>query len=161
MARDKEMPGVLGLLHGRFATPHGGIWVLTGISALLGVYGVKSLDALYQITLASNTGTFLVYGMTCIITIIAFASRHDKHVIKHYAIPGIGALMNIGELFGVVYLAIKAGNIPGFNSATDAMIAIGAVIAWIVIGAVWVGLNPSMRGKKVLEERERIQVGIA
>jgi APA family basic amino acid/polyamine antiporter len=161
MARDKEMPGVLGLLHGRFATPHGGIWVLTAVSAALGVYGVKSLDALYQITLASNTGTFLVYGITCVITIIAFASRHDKHFIKHYAIPGLGALMNIGELFGVVYLAVKAGNVPGFNSATDAMIAIGAVVGWIILGAVWVLLNPNMRGKKVLEERERVSLGVA
>jgi amino acid transporter len=29
MAKDKEMPGILGLLHGKFATPHGGILVLT------------------------------------------------------------------------------------------------------------------------------------
>ena len=33
MAKDKEMPGILGLLHGKFATPHGGIWILTGVSA--------------------------------------------------------------------------------------------------------------------------------
>src|SRR5258706_976333 len=72
MAKDKEMPGILGLLHGKFATPHGGILVLTLVSAAFGVYGVKSLDALYQITLASNTGTFLVYGMTCLLTIVAF-----------------------------------------------------------------------------------------
>ena len=60
MAKDKEMPGILGLLHGRFATPHGGILVLTLVSAAFGIYGVKSVNTLTQITLASNTGTFLV-----------------------------------------------------------------------------------------------------
>ena len=25
MAKDKEMPGILGLLHGKYATPHGGV----------------------------------------------------------------------------------------------------------------------------------------
>src|SRR5207302_11041702 len=84
MAKDKEMPGILGLLHGRFATTHGGIWVLTALSALLGIYGAnpKTVDNLTQITLASNTGTFLVYGLSCLVTIVAFASRHDRHPVK-------------------------------------------------------------------------------
>ena len=53
------------------------------MSALFGIYGVKSVNTLTQITLASNTGTFIVYGMTCIVCLIAFASRHDQHFIKH------------------------------------------------------------------------------
>jgi basic amino acid/polyamine antiporter, APA family len=148
MAKDKEMPGILGLLHGRFATPHGGIWVLTALSALLGIYGAnpKTVDNLTQITLASNTGTFLVYGLSCLVTIVAFASRHDRHPIKHYVIPGLGALMNVAELFGVVYLAVKAGG----TTATDAYKALAIVGAWIVAGAVWVLLNPQMRGVKVV-----------
>ena len=76
MAKDKEMPGILGLLHGKYATPHGGVWVLTAVSAAFGIYGVKSVNTLTQITLASNTGTFIVYGMSCIICLVAFASRH-------------------------------------------------------------------------------------
>ena len=86
-------------MHGKFATPHAGIWVLTAVSAALGVYGVYSVDTVTQITLASNFGTFLVYGITCIVTMVAFASRADKHLLKHYAVPGVGALMNVAELF--------------------------------------------------------------
>jgi amino acid transporter len=148
MARDKEMPGILGLLHGKFATPHGGIWILTAISAVLGAYGVKSVDNLTQITLASNTGTFLVYGMTCLITIVAFASRHDRHVLKHYLVPGLGMVMNIFELLGVVYLTIKAGGATG----KDGYIAIGIVIAWSVVGLLWVLSNPRMRGTKLFSD---------
>src|SRR5581483_11695658 len=150
MARDKEMPGILGLLHGKYATPHGGVWVLTAVSAALGIYGVKSVNTLTQITLASNTGTFIVYGMSCIICFIAFASRHDRNIVKHYVVPAVGALMNVAELFGVVYLAVKAGG----ASATDAYKALAIVGLWVVAGVVWVALNPNMRGQKVFAHRD-------
>ena len=157
MARDKEMPGILGLLHGKFATPHGGIWVLTGVSAVLGVIGAKGVFTLTLITLASNTGTFLVYGMSCVITIMAFASRHDRHVLKHYVVPGLGLFMNIAELLGIIYLAVKSGG----DASKEAYYALGAVVVWIIVGVLWVAINPNMRGKKVLEERDRVSLGIA
>lgn len=148
MGRDKEMPGILGLLHGKYATPHGGIWILTGLSALLGIYGVHNVDNLTQITLASNTGTFLVYGLSCLIAIIAFASRHDRHVFKHFFVPGLGLLMNISELLGVVYLSIKAGG----TTQTDTVKALVIVVLWIVLGLIWVLGNPRMRGTKLFHQ---------
>jgi APA family basic amino acid/polyamine antiporter len=148
MARDKEMPSILGLLHGKFATPHGGIWVLAAVSAVFGIYGVYSVDALTQITLASNAGTFIVYAASCLIVIVAFASHADKSVVKHYLIPGVGFLMNVAVLGGIIYLAVTAGG----AMAKDAMIAMSVVGGWIVLGFVWVGLNPAMRGKKLLAD---------
>ena len=35
MAQDKEMPELLGAMHGRFATPHRAIWVLVAVSSLI------------------------------------------------------------------------------------------------------------------------------
>jgi len=143
MAKDKEMPAVLGLLHGDFATPHAGIWILVTLSAALGIFGAnpKQVDNLTQITLASNTGTFLVYGFTCIIALVAFAGRHDHHPIKHLLVPGVGAIMNIAELIGVLYIALTgSGTSPG-----DAMKAIGVVVVWCVIGFIWVMANPNKR----------------
>jgi amino acid transporter len=152
MAKDKEMPGILGLLHGRFATPHGGILVLTILSCLIGVYCATpyNVDNITQITLASNTGTFLVYGMSCLIALVAFARRHDKHILKHMVVPGIGALMNLAELFGVVYLAITAGG----AGSKDAYKALAIVGVWIVIGVIWVAINPNKgHAKQVHVER--------
>jgi APA family basic amino acid/polyamine antiporter len=150
MAKDKEMPAVLSLLHGRYATPHGGVWILTAISAVLGAYGVKSVDNLTKITLASNTGTFIVYGMTCIVALVAFASRHDRHVIKHMVVPAVGAIMNIGELLGVLYIAVKAGG----ATSSDAYQALGAVVVWIILGFVWVAVNPNKHhARKVHADR--------
>lgn len=153
MARDKEVPSILGLLHGKFATPHAGIWILAAVSAAFGVYGVYSVDTVTQITLASNFGTFLVYGMTCIIAIVAFAGHKDRHVLKHYLVPGVGALMNLAELVGIVYLAVVAGG----ATAGDAWIAMGMVGVWIVIGAVWVGLNPATKGMKLLHDPRAVE----
>jgi amino acid transporter len=152
MAKDKEMPGILGLLHGRYATPHGGVMVLTVVSAAFGVYGVKSVNTLTQITLASNTGTFIVYGMTCIVCFVAFASRHDRHLLKHYLVPALGSLMNIGELCGVVYLAVKAGG----DSSKNAYIALAVVGVWILLGLAWGVMNPHREhAKGVVAERRR------
>jgi amino acid transporter len=138
MAKDKELPSVIGWLHGRFATPHGGIFVMTILSALIGIYGVHTVDNLTQITLASNIGTFLVYGMTCGICVVAFASRHDKHTVKHIVLPGLGLFMNFAELVGVVYLAIAGGG----SGATDAIKAIIVVVIWAIAGAIWFKANP-------------------
>jgi amino acid transporter len=156
MAKDKEMPSVLGLLHGRFATPHAGIWILVALSAALGVFGAnpKQVDNLTQITLASNTGTFLVYGMTCVIALVAFASRHDKHPLKHLFIPGLGAIMNVLELAGVIFIAVTgSGTSPG-----NAYKALGVVVLWCVVGVVWVALNPSSRHARDAH-RERVDQG--
>jgi amino acid transporter len=153
MAKDKEMPGILGLLHGRFATPHGGIWILTGFTALIGVYCASpyQVDNITQITVASNFGTFLVYGLTCIIGIVAFSHRHDKHLIKHYLVPGLGALMNLAMLFAVVYLAVQAGG----ATAKDAVKSLEIVGLWVVIGIVWVQINSRRQGAKMLGHAPR------
>lgn len=148
MARDKEVPSILGLMHGKFATPHAGIFILAAVSAAFGVYGVYSVDTVTQITLASNCGTFIVYGLTCVIAIIAFASHQDRNVFKHYLVPGTGALMNLAELVGIVYLAFAAGG----TTANDAFVAMGIVVAWCLIGAVWVAVNPATRGTKLLQD---------
>lgn len=160
MARDKEMPSILGGLHGKFATPHYGIWILVGVSALFGIYGVQptQVDNITQITLASNVGTFFVYGFTCIIAIVAFASRHDKSVFKHYVIPGLGALMNIAMLVAVIVLAV----ISGGATAKDAYKALAMDGVWVVIGIVWVIFNPAKKGHKLFEKdvapRESVSV---
>jgi basic amino acid/polyamine antiporter, APA family len=150
MAKDKEMPSILGLLHGEFATPHGGIWVLTAISALIGVYAVDpyTVHPITQVTLASNTGTFLVYGATCIVAVVAFSHRHDKHVLKHYFVPVLGALMNVAMLAAVVYLAVKAGG----QGASDAYKALGVVAIWLILGGIWFVVNPGAKGKKLIDK---------
>jgi basic amino acid/polyamine antiporter, APA family len=97
MGRDKEVPGLLGILHFRHATPHYGVVALAVISGLLGGYAVLSADNLLQIILASNTGTFLVYGMTNALVLFAFGGRHRRSFLKHVAIPIAGLAAKPGD----------------------------------------------------------------
>ena len=146
MGNDKEMPSLLGSLHGRFLTPHWGIWLLVLFSAAFGAYGVLNVDNLTQITLASNTGTFILYGLTNIICFWAFLHRPDANFFKHRIVPLLGFLANLLMLGAVVYLAISAGG----ASANDAVIALVIVAVWIVIGVVWFVINTRKQGNGLM-----------
>jgi len=146
MSKDKELPSIFGLLHGRFATPQWGIWVLVGVSAAFGAYGVINVDNLTQITLASNTGTFLVYGLTNLICLVAFWSRPGAKFMKHKVIPVLGFLANLMMLTGVVVLSFKAGG----STSRDTILALGMVLVWIAVGIIWFVVNTRKQGHEIL-----------
>ena len=50
--------------------------LVIAVSAI-GVIGVQSVVGLTGIALASNLGTFILYGLTCVWTIIAFKGRSE------------------------------------------------------------------------------------
>ena len=137
MGRDKEVPGILGMLHFRHATPHYGVIALAIVSAVLGGYAVLSADNLLQITLASTTGTFLVYGMTNAIVLFAFGGVHKRNLIKHVVIPVAGLLANIAMLVGVIFMSVSSGG----STQTDTLIALTIVGVWILVGAIWLVFN--------------------
>jgi amino acid transporter len=156
MGRDKEMPSILGLLHGRFATPHAGIWILGGISALIGIYGVVNADNLAVTIYGSNIGTFLVYGLTNLVALVAFWSAHERGFFKHRVVPFVGFIANLGMLFGVFYLAVQAGNtvvdgkpVVGSQTQSDALTAIIVVVVWFAVGAAWFAWNSRRLGRTV------------
>jgi amino acid transporter len=151
MGRDREVPGLLGLLHGRYATPHYGILVLAAVSAALGAYGILSADNLLQIILASNVGTFLVYGMTNFLVMIAFWARPERSSLKHILVPALGLLANLALLLTILVMSISAGG----STQTDTLIALGVVAVWIVIGAAWLTLNSRATRTPILVGRDR------
>jgi basic amino acid/polyamine antiporter, APA family len=146
MGRDKEMPGMLGFLHGKYATPHWGVLVMVVISAAFGMYGVINVDHLTQITLASNVGTFILYGITCLVTLVAFWSRADGDILRHKLVPALGAFLNIFMMLAVFYIAFSSGG----NTATDGQIAIGIVAAWVVLGVAWYVVNSARHGRALI-----------
>jgi amino acid transporter len=149
MGRDKEMPSLLGLLHGKYATPHFGVLALALVSAAFGAYGVLSADNLTQILLASNTGTFLVYGMTNLIVLVAFSGRAGSSFIKHKLVPILGFVANLAMLGAIVVLNIQGGG----STATDTIIALIIVAVWIVAGIIYLVIN-SAAGKRSILHKE-------
>ena len=95
MAEDREVPKFLGFLHHKYASPHTAIWALAAISSAIAIIGVQSVRGLTGITLASNFGTFVLYGSVCIWTFIAFKKRKDFSFFKHALIPFLGLVMNV------------------------------------------------------------------
>ena len=154
MGRDREVPGLLGLLHGRYATPHFGILVLAVVSGVLGAYGILSSDNLLQIILASNVGTFLVYGMTNFLVMIAFWARPERSALKHILVPALGLLANVGMLLTVLFMSISSGG----STQTDTLIAVGIVAVWIVVGAAWLTLNSRATQTPILVRRAPVEL---
>jgi amino acid transporter len=146
------MPGILGLLHFRHATPHYGVIALAIVSAILGGYAVLSADNLLQITLASNTGTFLVYGMTNALVLFAFGGLHKRNLVKHVIIPVAGLVANIAMLVGVIYMSVSSGG----STQTDTVIALAIVGVWILIGAVWLVFNSAATKTSLLVKPQNL-----
>jgi len=150
MGKDNELPLVFGFLHGRFRTPHVGVIVLTAISAVIGSYGVLSIDKLTQVILISNIGTFLLYGMTCIICLIAFAGVAGRALYNTILAPVLGAVLNILMLIGVLYFAIAGGG----NTQIDTLVAVGFCLVWLVIGFGFLYIRKLVTGVPVLHPED-------
>jgi len=50
---------------------------------------------LLTITLASNFGTFLLYGLSCIICMVAYHNHPNFKVVRHLLIPLFGLVANL------------------------------------------------------------------
>src|SRR2546421_9907616 len=150
MGKDTELPVIFGFLHGKYRTPHVGVIVLTVIAAVIGSYGVLNIDNLTQVTLVSNIGTFLLYGITCIICIIAFAGVQKRGIFSTVLAPGLGTALNVFMLIGVLYFAISGGG----SAQTDTIIALGFSIAWLVIGFAFLRVRQMVTGIPILHPED-------
>ena len=146
MAQDEEMPELLGAMHGKYATPHRAVWVLVAVSCVIAAIGVQSVVGLTGITLASNFGTFVLYGLTCMWTIIAFAERHERHMLKHLAVPVLGLLANLAMLGAILYLYV----IGNADSQHEAYICFGIAGGWLVVSAIYVMVSSARKGRAIL-----------
>lgn len=146
MAKDEEMPTVLNALHIKHATPHTAVLIITIVSAIIGAFTVINITTLTAVTFISNIGTFLLYGMTNIIALVAFAKQPKRNPITTVIVPVLGAAANIGMLVAVILLGI----ISGGATMTSALIAIGVSVVWLVAGVFYFGFNSKKTGKDVL-----------
>ncbi len=146
MAQDEEMPEILNLLHGQFATPHRAVWVLVAVSCAIAAVGVQSVVGLTGITLASNLGTFVLYGLTCLWTVVAFSHRREFRSLKHGVVPILGLLANLAMLVAIVYLYI----IGNSDSKSEAYICFAISGAWALVSAVYVIVKSRRSGRGII-----------
>ena len=145
MAEDRELPEMLSFMHGKFSTPHMAMWVLVFVSSIIAAVGVRSVVGLTGITLASNLGTFILYGLTCIWTIVAFKQRKDFNPIKHAIIPGLGFVANLVMVGGILYLYI----IGNADAVSEAHICFWIAGGWGLVSLLYVGITTVHKTYKV------------
>jgi amino acid transporter len=138
MAEDRELPSMMSFLHDKYSTPHMALVVLIIVTTGVAAIGVQSVVGLTGITLASNFGTFVLYGLTCVWTIVAFKSRKGEfHVVKHGIVPALGIIANVVMLIAIVYL-YAIGNA---DAKAEAMICFVIVGAWALITLAYVAVT--------------------
>jgi len=145
MAEDRELPEMLSFMHGRFSTPHMALWVLVIVSSIIAAIGVRSVVGLTGITLASNFGTFILYGLTCIWTVVAFKNRKDYRLFKHGVIPVLGLIANVVMVVAILYLYIT-GNA---DSVAEAKICFYIAGGWALVSLLYVGLTSVQKTYRV------------
>ncbi|MBV8086697.1 MAG: hypothetical protein JO247_17980 [Chloroflexi bacterium] len=140
------MPQPLAVLHLENATPHVAVWVLSAVSAVIGGIGCLSVVALTGSTLASNFGTFVLYALTCLWTIIAFAGRSEFNFFKHLVVPVLGLLANLAMLLTILGL----GFVGGGDAQTESMMALVIAALWLVASVIYVALNSRKTGRRLM-----------
>jgi len=102
-------------------------------------------NSLLALTLTSNFGTFILYGLSCFLCIVAYHGRPDYSLLKHTLIPGFGLIANL-TCMGF-YLAG-----PFFNLGTkmEPLSALGISAIWGLYGAVYFLRSSKAKGKSAL-----------
>src|ERR1700681_4351646 len=122
--------------------PHN-IWYSIGMSSNASLSSLP--NGLLLVTLLSNFGTFVLYGLTNVVCIVAFRERHDFHGFKHMVVPVFGMLANFACL--AFYII---GPLEGLGSAKEPLMAVAISIIWGVYGAIYFTRNSRRRGKETL-----------
>ncbi len=102
-------------------------------------------NSLLAVILTSNFGTFILYGLSCFLCIVAYYKREDHSLFKHTLIPGFGLIANL-----VCMAFYLAG--PFFNLGTkmEPLSALGIAAIWGLYGAVYFMRSSKSKGKTVL-----------
>jgi APA family basic amino acid/polyamine antiporter len=121
------------------ALPHN-IWYMVGLGSNATLSALP--NGLLLVTLLSNFGTFVLYGLTNIICIVAFKEHDSFHGIKHMAVPIFGAIANFACL--AFYIV---GPLEGLGSWKEPIFAVILAVVWGLYGALYFVRNSKKKGK--------------
>ena len=102
-------------------------------------------NSLLTITLASNFGTFLLYGLSCVICMVAY-HRHPKFsALRHLFIPVFGLLANLACM--IFYLV---GPFMGYGTKMEPLLALGIALVWALYGGIYFVRSSKSQGRTTL-----------
>jgi basic amino acid/polyamine antiporter, APA family len=111
----------------------------------------KLPNSLLTITLTSNFGTFILYGLSCLLCMVAYHKRPDHNFLLHTLIPGFGLVANLACM--AVYVAG-----PFFNLGTkmEPLCALGISAVWGAYGAFYFLKSSRKKGKSILLDKQAV-----
>jgi amino acid transporter len=89
-------------------------------------------NSLLTITLASNFGTFLLYGLSCITCMVAYHNHPNFKMVRHFLIPLFGVVANLACMG--FYLV---GPFMGFGTKMEPLSALGIASVWAIFGGIY------------------------
>lgn len=126
------------------ALPHG-FWSTMGYTTHDKMAALP--NSLLTITLASNFGTFLLYMLSCVISIVAYHGHPSFKVVRHLIIPVFGLLANLACMaFYVV------GPFMGFGTKKEPLLALGIALVWGFYGGIYFMRASKTKGRTTLVE---------
>lgn len=88
-------------------------------------------NSLLTVTLASNFGTFLLYCLSCVTCMVAYAKHPNYSVVRHTLIPIFGVCANLACM--AFYLI---GPFMGYGTKMEPLLAFGIACVWAIYGAL-------------------------
>lgn len=102
-------------------------------------------NSLLTVTLASNFGTFLLYGMSCVVCIVAYHHHPGFKFLRHLAIPVFGVVANLACM--AFYLI---GPFMGYGTKMEPLLALGVALIWALYGGVYFVRSSRKSGRTTL-----------
>jgi len=102
-------------------------------------------NSLLAVTLTSNFGTFILYGFSCMLCMVAYHKHPKFSFMRHLAIPLFGILANVACM--IFYLV---GYAMGYGAKLEPRIALGVAAVWGIYGGIYFLTTSKKKGKAVL-----------
>ncbi len=119
------------------------LWYAIGMSSNASLSSLP--NGLLLVTLVSNFGTFVLYGLTNIVCIVAFREHDEFHGFKHMVVPIFGALANFACM--AFYII---GPLEGIGSPKEPLMAVALSVIWGIYGAIYFVRNSKKKGKETI-----------
>ncbi|MGP8157921.1 MAG: APC family permease [Candidatus Acidiferrales bacterium] len=102
-------------------------------------------NTLTTITLASNFGTFLLYGLSCFTCMVAYHKHPNFKAIRHFIIPLFGVVANLVCMAAYLILPFE-----GYGTKMEPFIALGIAGVWAIYGGIYFVMNSKKKGRTTL-----------
>jgi amino acid transporter len=102
-------------------------------------------NTLLTITLASNFGTFLLYGLSCVTCIFCYHGHPKFKVVRHLLVPVFGVVANL-----VCMSFYLIGPFLGYGTKIEPYLALGIAAVWAIYGGIYFAVSSKKKGRTTL-----------